>query len=780
MRVYKRIEWRVFLLALLALGGFSLYGIVVGDDDARLSGGDAQAITQTIGFPSGVAVDGIGGFYVSSQAQHSVYRVAADGSITLIAGTGAGGFSGDGGPATAAKLNDPNGIALDAAGNLYIADASNNRIRKVTTAGIINTVAGYGASMGPSGDGGPAAAAQLFIPNSVAFDSEGNLYIADTGHSRIRKVTPAGIISTVVGNGISGYNGDGGPATAAQLAMPASVAFDSAGNLYIADRFNDRIRKVMPSGIISTVVGKETRGYSGDGGSATAAQLRGPNSIAIDFAGNLYISDQGNHRIRKVTTTGIISTVAGNENKGYNGDGGLAIAAQLNDPRGVAIDSAGNLYITEYQNNRIRKVTTAGLISTVAGNGEGGFIRAADPRSRTIEQPYIPTGAAVDSTVNTYIDRDGYYHIRNVIKPILASAQVVENPRTPRAQNAGRVIIPKEVMTISGNGQGAYSFVVPSAPSVMPDGSLLIREYTKDQIKLLLFDKNGRFLLDLMKEGGGRVFFAGYFKTAKNIVVLSSNPDNSLLWFNSAGKFEHEISLPFKVKGLPPLAFLNDTFYFGPSSGMGIRDLRGEPRIIDMPMDIFSFTEGSGALKPLTSFTSKHLFKGCKSSGGGSISCGGSFIGTFIAVPYQAKYLVVSHTGEYLLKIYDPASNTIIREFRRDYDRVKSAPGKHDDLFVIGKLPTSSDLDYENDILNIFTSGDDIWVLTSTRDETKGALIDLFDGSGVYKDSFYLKLPEPALQSLRDTSRSTIYGNALYMRNTENDTSVINKYLIEK
>jgi hypothetical protein len=275
--------------------------------------------------------------------------------ISTVAGNGIGGDSGDGGAATAAQLWDPRGVAVDAAGKLYIADSGRHRIRKVTPDGIITTVAGNGIE-GYSGDGGAATAASLRWPYGVAVDATGNLYIADADNHRIRKVTQDGIITTVAGNGIGGYSGDGGAATAASLYYPRDVAVDAAGNLYIADSDNHRIRKVTSAGIITTVAGKGTGGYSGDGGAATSASLLWPHGVAVDATGNLYIADKNNNRIRKVTPSGIISTVAGNGAYGYSGDGGPATAASLQWPHGVAVDAAGNLYIADTSNHRIRKV----------------------------------------------------------------------------------------------------------------------------------------------------------------------------------------------------------------------------------------------------------------------------------------------------------------------------------------------------------------------------------------------------------------------------------------
>ena len=287
--------------------------------------------------------------------------------INTVAGNGTAGFSGDGGPATSASLNNPLEVAVDAAGNLYIADRANNRIRKVDTSGTITTVAGTGTA-GFSGDGGPAISASLNRPFGMAVDSAGNLFIADTSNQRVRKVDTTGTITTVAGNGTAAFSGDSGPATSASLNSPAGVAVDSAGNLFIVDTLNQRVRKVNTSGTITTVAGNGTGGFSGDGGPATSASLNSPNDVAVDSAGNLFIADISNHRVRKVDTTGTITTVAGNGTGGFSGDGGPAASASLFGPNDVAVDSAGNLFIAEQINHRIRKVTggaAAGLTAAI-------------------------------------------------------------------------------------------------------------------------------------------------------------------------------------------------------------------------------------------------------------------------------------------------------------------------------------------------------------------------------------------------------------------------------
>jgi sugar lactone lactonase YvrE len=321
-----------------------------GNGTAGYSGDNGPATSATLS-PGGIAVDSAGNLYV---ADSNRIRKVSKGVITTVAGNGTYGYSGDNGAATSAQLFNPQGVAVDAAGNLYIADTYNNRIRKVS-GGVITTVAGNGTS-GSLGENIPATTAQLNWPYGVAVDAAGNLYIANTYNNRICKVSN-GMITTVAGNGIHGYSGDNGPATSAQLSWPDGVAVDAAGNLYIADTDNNRIRKVS-GGVITTVAGNGTEGFSGDNGPATAAQLGWPYSVAVDAAGNFYIADTYNNHVRKVSN-GAITTVGGNGTFGFGGDNGPATSAAVS-PAGVAVDSAGRLYIAENVNNRIRVLTPAG------------------------------------------------------------------------------------------------------------------------------------------------------------------------------------------------------------------------------------------------------------------------------------------------------------------------------------------------------------------------------------------------------------------------------------
>ncbi|HEY7392086.1 MAG TPA: hypothetical protein VH640_26445, partial [Bryobacteraceae bacterium] len=383
--------------------------------------------------------------------------VYAQGVITTVAGTGATGVSGDGGPATSAALGAPSGntldVAVDTAGYLYIVDGGNRRIRKVNAAGTITTVAGGGSAIG---DGGPATGAQIF-PGGAAVDSAGNLYFAQG--ATIRKVNPAGIISTIAGSGNIAYGGDGGPATAAGF-NASGVAVDGAGNLYIADSLNSRIRKISPSGIISTVAGNGLPGFSGDGGPATSASLYLPQGLAADNAGNLYFAD--NSRIRKVDTTGIITTVAGNGSPIGLGEGAPATSTGM-VPVWVAVDSAGNLYVVDDATNRIRKVTTGGAITTVAGNGMAGF--SGDGGPATSASLNAPSSVAVDSAGNIYIADLNNNRIRKVTSSNPAAPAISASPNAVVfSYTIGSAAPPSQMVALASSG-APFSFGAAASTS---------------------------------------------------------------------------------------------------------------------------------------------------------------------------------------------------------------------------------------------------------------------------------------------------------------------------
>jgi len=305
--------------------------------------------------PFGVAVDSSGNVYTSDSGSARVIKTTPGGTTTTYAGTGVAGYSGDGGAATSAKLDSPYGIAFDSSGNLYIADSNNNRVRKVTTGGTISTVAGTGVA-GFSGDGGAATAAKLDIPASVAFDASGNMYIAEQNNDIVRKVTSGGTISTFAGTTVAGYSGDGGAATSAKLTGPYGVVVDSAGVVYIADTGNNVIRKVTTGGTISTVAGGGGSSACSFTGTATSVSLNGPRRLAYDSSTDrVFIADRFNQCVRVLSGT-TISRIAGTGTTGYTGDNGPAVAATLSDPSALAFSSAGDLYIADTLNNVVRKV----------------------------------------------------------------------------------------------------------------------------------------------------------------------------------------------------------------------------------------------------------------------------------------------------------------------------------------------------------------------------------------------------------------------------------------
>jgi len=377
------------------------------------------------------------------------------------------------------SLNWPRGMATDSAGNLFIADGANHRVRRVTPAGIITTVAGTGlsgsfgdcASSGPRGDGGQAVAAQLCTPADVALDASGNLYITEMVGQRVRKVTPAGLISTLAGNGKRAFAGDGGPGAQASLHEPMGLAVDNSGNVYIADSRNHRIRKVSPDGRIETIAGSGSvdtfdfkglphygGGYGGDGGPATQAQMRNPQDVAIDPQGNLYIVEWGNQRIRRVSAAGTIDTFAGNGARGFGGDGGPALAATLNYPQSVAVDGSGNIYLADSDNHRVRRVDPSGKILTIAGFGSAGFSGNGLPA--VAAQLNSPQGIAVDQAGNLWI-ADTYNHqVRRVFRgdpsqPPTTPPKIWILPSSARSRGLNGAFFTTELLLANTGSQSA-------------------------------------------------------------------------------------------------------------------------------------------------------------------------------------------------------------------------------------------------------------------------------------------------------------------------------------
>ncbi len=349
------LSFLMFFYCFAAIAQSNIISTIAGNGISGYSGDDSAANSAKMAMPCDISFDAIGNMYIADYSNNVIRKVNPDGIISTFAGCGIAGFSGDGGPATAAKLHLPIGTAVDALGNVYIVDNYNCRIRKVNPAGIISTIAGNGtATFG--GDGGPATAAFLNWPDAIACDFTGNVFIADAGNNRIRKVNATGIISTVAGNGIAGFSGDGSVATSAEINTPLGVAFDRIGNLYIADNNNHRVRKVNTVGIISTVAGSGSGTYSGDGGPATAAGIVSLGGLDIDAFGDIYIADYVGNNVRKVNTLGNISTFAGTGTSGFSGDGGLATNAKFATAADIAFDAIGNVYVADRDNNRIRKI----------------------------------------------------------------------------------------------------------------------------------------------------------------------------------------------------------------------------------------------------------------------------------------------------------------------------------------------------------------------------------------------------------------------------------------
>ena len=375
---------------------------VAGTGSVGYSGDAGAATSAAFAAPGALDYDAAGNLYVADRDNHVVRMISPAGTVTTVAGNGQQGFTGDGGPATSAALNTPSGVVVDASGNLYIADSHNHRIREVS-GGTIKTVAGNGTA-GFTGDGGVATAAELDLPSAVAVDASGNLYIADTNNQRIR-VLKGTTISTVAGNGEESLAGDGGPAISASLDTPTGVAVDTSGRVYIADRHNQRIRVVDSTGTISTLAGSASGlfgGFGGDGASAAAAALAKPTGVWVDAAGNVWVADTGNQRIREIND-GAIATVAGTDTQGYAGDGGPTTAAMLNAPRAAIADNSGNLVMADTLNQRVRSSTLPTLVLT--SSAAQGIILANIGNAALTIQSLGFSGAFATSTGGTVLRR---------------------------------------------------------------------------------------------------------------------------------------------------------------------------------------------------------------------------------------------------------------------------------------------------------------------------------------------------------------------------------------
>jgi sugar lactone lactonase YvrE len=362
----------VLLLAVLLPPVLLAQGIIttVAGSDWLFPADGRNALSAPLGVISQIATGPDGSLYIADPDNEMVFRIGKDGILHVVAGTGEAGNSGNNGPATRAMLDRPSSVAVDSAGNVYIADTDNSQIRKVDAKGIISLYAGTG-DYDSFGEKIPATLAKFRTPYSISVDPSGNLYIADAASHTVRRIDPAtGLITTVAGTGGPGFSGDNGPAASAVLAYPYGVFADVKGQVWIADTGNHRIRRVGTDGIIRTIVGTSQTYPIQDGLKADQSAISAPVSVAVDGTGVIYIADGDNDvRVRKVGLDGILTTLAGTGDRGFSGDGGPAAKAQLNEPAGLAIDGNGNVYVSDNLNRRVRIITPDQVIQTFAGNG---------------------------------------------------------------------------------------------------------------------------------------------------------------------------------------------------------------------------------------------------------------------------------------------------------------------------------------------------------------------------------------------------------------------------
>lgn len=589
---------------------------------STIAGGAASptptpATQASVGDPPRVAADAAGNLYFGGN--HCVFKVSASGTLTRVAGTGQSGYAGDGGPAISAQLEYPDGIAVDAAGNIYVADLNANVVRVISPAGTISTFAGRGAA-GFGGDSGPATQAEMKAPMGLAIDAAGNVYIADSGNNVVRKVAKNGVITTVAGNGSPGYSGDGAPATAAALNVPEGLAADATGQVYIADTFNNRVRVIGTDGNIHTVAGTGESSFSGDGDAPATAALFLPTDVTTDGAGNLYIADFGNSRIREVSkgviqtvvggkgtetifneavatsvllngptgvavdsagniyvvegsigtgtglavgdnrvweiSSGVVKTAAGNGVESFSGDGSAATAAQLNNPAAMAFDAAGNLYIADASNNRVRKISPLGSITTVAGNGTAGWSGDGGPGPKA--QLNSPQGISTDTDGNVYIADTGNNRIVEAhqfgaqpASSVIATDDIVLVPSTTTFGGTAlsgpqglaldsaydlfiadtgnnRIVEYSATGAASVVGTGSVTLSAPYAVTVYPSGALVVAD--ANAVYLINGSNSAKLTFPTYATAGAKGVALGQFGD----IFVSNTAGNQVLELNTS------------------------------------------------------------------------------------------------------------------------------------------------------------------------------------------------------------------------------------------------------
>ena len=516
--------------------------------------GSGKATETEISLVDGIAIDKKGNVYIAMREHNIISRIDTKGMMTRYAGSGESGFSGDGGLAIKANFKTPAGLAFDLKGNLYIADRENHRIRKIDTSGNISTFAGIGEA-GFSGDDALAVKARLNLPSGVAIGKKGNLYISDRSNDRIRVVDKKGVIRTYAGSGVAGFQGDAGPALKAQLDKPFGIALDEVENLYIADRNNNRVRKVSPEGIITTVAGDGGFFFMGDNGPAYRASIAAPTGVAVDKKGNLYIADRNNNRIRLVDKLGMIRTVAGTGQQDYNGDSETARETNLYLPFGLTVDSNDNLLVIDRSHYRIRRIDPkSGKVETVAGNGLKLF--AGDGGPATGATLSFPHGMFVDKDDNLIFSDKGHYRIRKITPEGIISTFGGNGTRGNVGHNIP--VLEANVYNITTLVQNPAGDIFMSSPSGFV--SIIRRVDTKGVVHDYIDTSSERYLESISKSKHKGLVQTGAVATITQFSDIVFDPKGNLF---VSDRLNHQIRKIDLKGNISTIAGVGDSDYYG-------------------------------------------------------------------------------------------------------------------------------------------------------------------------------------------------------------------------